>query len=150
MRKKSFLSNVPSRSWAKQTQTENKLAKQVYSLEKQGFADLPDTTGLPQHERIRLLQEAKADAVKEIKSNITNAYARKGGDADLRVKAALNEMEGKDLKDLKRLLEEIKEAKSNGESTEALYSSLWQAMDSSRAVIRGKEDSNIDVDYQPF
>lgn len=136
-------------SWASETRKETKLRWQVYRLEQQGFADLPDTTGMSQKERIRALQEAKANAVKEIKANITNAYARKGGDADLRIKAALAELEGKELKELKQLLADIKEAKNSGESTEALYSALWEAMDASKAVIRG-EDSKVDVDYTPF
>lgn len=136
-------------SWASETRKETKLRWQVYRLEQQGFTELPYTEGMPRQERIKLLQEAKESAVKEIRANITDIYARKGGDADLRVKAALTELDGKDLKELKQLLADIKEAKNNGESTEALYSSLWAAMDASRAIIRG-EDSKVDVDYTPF
>lgn len=153
MKKKSFLPGVSGRSWLRETQMENKLTRQVFSLEQQGFTEFPDTTGMSKQERILALQEAKKEAAREIKARISDLHATKGEDADLRVKAALANLEGQELKEVQNILQKIKDAKSDPENVlnvGSLYSALWSKLDSVKYLASFGEEATIDIDYNPF
>lgn len=140
-------------SWASETRKETKLRWQVYRLEQQGFVELPDTEGMTKQERIQALQEAKKEAAREIKARISDIHAKKGEDADLRVKAALANLEGNDLKEVQNLLQQIKDAKSDPDTAinvGSLYSALWSMLDSVKYLASFGEDVDIDIDYEPF
>ena len=77
-------------------------------------------------ERILKLKE---EAIEQIRAKIGNVSAHTGADADLKVQAALADAEGGKFDKLKELLNQIKQAKENHESTEALYSRLWSEID---------------------
>lgn len=139
-------------SWASETRRLTKLRWQVYRLEKQGFIELPDVDDLrTTKDKIAALEKAKKEAAIEIRSRISDLQAKKGEDADLRVKAALANLDGQDLKEIQNILQQIKDTKSDPKSVlnlDSLYSALWSMVDSIKYVENYGEADNSD--YGPF